>query len=346
MIRAALLALSLLSTHAVWTARLSAPVGTPAVSDGRIYVATGAKHTRLHALDASTGRREWQSIGGLGTLYAPLAAPGLVARLSNADVVRRYDPATGRIFWRKNGLFAEGFLAQPLLAGGRVFELSDSLQAIDARSGAQLWRADDACFRCRVAADSTRVYAAGGRSLRAFDAATGRVIWQTRGYASLDTTSSPVLANGIVATVETALRGKAWSFYLEAFRAGDGHALWHTKLATTAGFDPFAAPATDGNVVVFPTTDGTLHAVELATGRAMWQVEVGQTDSVPAIADGVVWIVDGDNRLLALDETTGAAAWTGPPTKGLSSGPNASPVLDGNFVLVGTAAGNLIAYGP
>lgn len=340
-----MLALALASTHVAWTARLSAPVGTPAVADGRIYVASGAKHTRLHALDATSGRREWSAIGGLGTLYAPLADTGLLLRLSNADVLRRHDPGTGRVFWRRNSLFAEGFLAQPLLANGRVFELSDSLVAVDARTGTQLWRANDDCFRCRVAADATRVYAAGKQGMRAFDAATGKVLWQTRGFAGLDTVSSPVLANGIVAVVESSLQGKTWSFYLEAFRAGDGHALWHAKLtSTTAGFDPFAAPASDGRLVLFPATDGTLYALDLATGTLRWQVPVGATDSIPAIANGTVWIVDGGNHLLALSETTGAKVWSGPPTKGQANGPTASPVLDGGLVLVGTGAGNLIAY--
>src|SRR2546421_435418 len=50
-IAAALVALTLAAPHVAWTARLSAPVGTPTVADGHVYVATGAKHTRLHALD-------------------------------------------------------------------------------------------------------------------------------------------------------------------------------------------------------------------------------------------------------------------------------------------------------
>lgn len=345
MIRAALLALSLMSTHVVWTARLSAPVGTPAVADGRIYVASGQKHTRLHALDATNGQREWQAISGLGTLYTPLVAPGFLLRLSDADVVRRFDPATGRVFWRRNNPFAEGFLAQPLLAGGRMFELSDSLVALDARSGAQLWRAADDCFRCRVASDGSLVYAAGKQGLRAFDAATGRVVWHARGFEDLSTVSSTVLAGGIVAAVSTKLQGSVWSFFLEGFRASDGKPLWLTPIGTASGFDPYAAPATDGRLLVFPSTAGDLYALDLDTGRIRWHVPVGKTDSVPAIAGGVVWIVDGADRLHAFDAETGASLWLGAPMKAVADFATASPVIDGNLVLVGTAAGNLLAFG-
>jgi outer membrane protein assembly factor BamB len=345
-IRAALLALSLLSTHVVWTARLSAPVGTPTVSGGHIYVATGARHTRLHGLDATTGRREWQAIGGLGTLYAPLADAGLVLRLSNADVVRRYDPGSGRIFWRKNGPFAEGFLAPPLLAGGRVFELSDSLVALDARTGVQRWRADDDCFRCRVASDGARLYAAGKQGVRAFDAATGDVLWRTPGFADLSTASSTVVAGGVVATIETRLRGKTWSFFAEGFRASDGASLWHTAIGTAPGFDPYSAPVTDGKLLLFTGADGTLYALDLSSGRIRWHADVGDTDSVPAIGPTAVWVVDGAHRLHAFDAATGASLWAGQPMKAVANFSTASPVIDGSLVLVGTAAGNLIAYGP
>jgi outer membrane protein assembly factor BamB len=344
-IRAALLALSLLSPHVVWTARLSAPVGTPAVADGRIYVATGAAHTRLHALDAVTGRRLWSAIAGRGTLYAPLAETGVVARLSNLDTVRRYDPATGRVLWRRNGPFAEGFLAQPTLAGGRIFELSDSLVAMDARTGAQLWRAGDDCFRCRVAVDATHVYAAGKQGLRAFDVATGHVAWTSAASADLGTVSSTTVASGVVVVVSTRSRQGEWSFFLESFRARDGTPLWQTKLADTPGFDPWTAPVAAGHIVVFPAADGNLYGVDLITGAMRWRVRVGATDSTPAVAHGKVWIVGGDGRLREIDAATGSVLWTGPPTKVVANVPIASPVLDGSLVLVGTPAGNLLAFG-
>jgi outer membrane protein assembly factor BamB len=333
------------STHVIWTARLSAPVGTPAVADGHIYVATGAKHTRLHALDATTGRRLWQAIGGFGTRYAPLAANGIVLRLSDADSLRRYDPASGRVFWNRPGVYSEGFLAPPLLANGRMVELSDSLDVRDATTGQQLWTAADDCFRCRVAADATRLYVAGKQGLRAFDAATGAVLWHTTGFAALNTVASPTLANGTIVAVEHTLSGKVWSFFLEGFRASDGHAVWHTKLADTEGFDPWTAPVSSGRIAVFVTVDGTLHALDTRTGAVRWAANVGLTGSVPAIGDGVVWIVGGDNRLHALSETTGEVLWSGPPMKVDASAATPSPVLDGDIVLVGTAAGNLLAFG-
>lgn len=353
MIRAALLALSLFSTHVVWTARLSAPVGTPAVADGRIYVASGAKHTRLHALDAVTGRREWQAIGGLRPQYTPLVDSGLVLRLSDLGVLRRYDPATGHIFWRSQDGFSEGMLAPPTLAGGRVFELSDALVALDAKTGKRLWTAPGDCFRCALGVDSAHVYAAGKEGLRAYDVATGQVAWTAPGFADLDTASSTVVSDGIVVVPSTRNRQKTpgdnskyiWSFWVEAFRSSDGKALWRVRLPNADGFDPWIQPVAADGLVVCQSVGGMLYAIDLHTGAVRWRANIGSTDSTPAIANGVVWVVGGDNRLHALSATTGGALWSSQPIKVDPDLPTPSPVLDGNLVLLGTAAGNLIAYG-
>lgn len=152
------------------------------IQDGKLYVADGA---RCLVLDAATGR-------DLARLAPPPGAAGW--RYLSADRERLYGTggdgrtvfclraADGRPLWtRRPG----GAVFMPALADGRLYLHTDrgSLLALEARSGAQVWRRD-----CAVPGGRASLHAGGGRLLLlgeagqvlACRAADGSRLWSAR----------------------------------------------------------------------------------------------------------------------------------------------------------------------
>ena len=72
--------------------------------------------------------------------------------------------------------------------------------------------------------------------------------------------------------------------------------------------------------------DGTLHAVDLGTGKARWQYATGSSveESSPAVREGIVYVGDLDGMLHAVDAATGKARWTFKAEGEFKSSPNFS----------------------
>ncbi len=118
-------------------------------------------------------------------------------------------------------------------------------------------------------------------------------------------------------------------------------------LLLAAALAPVALPASDWPSFLGPTHDGK--STEKLEWRdwpedgppVLWHIEVGEGYSMPSIADGRLFLFDrgGDEaRLRALDAATGKELWQSTyPTAyedmyGYSTGPRASPVIDGERV--------------
>ena len=68
----------------------------------------------------------------------------------------------------------------------------------------------------------------------------------------------------------------------------------------------------------------------------------GLVNSSPAIANGIVYIGSGDDKLYAFNATTGATLWTG--TTG--GAVNSSPAVANGIVYVGSDDGKVYAFKP
>jgi eukaryotic-like serine/threonine-protein kinase len=75
---------------------------------------------------------------------------------------------------------------------------------------------------------------------------------------------------------------------------------------------PIGLAATTSTVLV-ATTDGEVTALDPATGQPQWSAAVGSTlRSGPVVAGPVVAVITADGDITALDTTTGEPAWTHP----------------------------------
>jgi outer membrane protein assembly factor BamB len=107
---------------------------------------------------------------------------------------------------------------------------------------------------------------------------------------------------------------------------------------------PFYASAAvaDGRVFV-GGRDKMVHALDAATGKAIWTFTTrARVDSSPAVAGGVVWVGSNDGRLYALDAASGKSVWEFDAGGPLS----ASPAIAGGRLVIGSQDGTVFCLGP
>jgi serine/threonine-protein kinase len=124
---------------------------------------------------------------------------------------------------------------------------------------------------------------------------------------------------------------------LFALDVRSGHVIWVGRLRGSI----VSAPAVLGNQVVVHTTSGVLAAFDKACGTRgstclpVWTAYTGDDlGSPPSVADGVVYVNVGDDRLLAFEGCTSGTcdpAWTGrTPYYDSPRSPVAPRVVDGS----------------
>jgi len=100
------------------------------------------------------------------------------------------------------------------------------------------------------------------------------------------------------------------------------------------------AVAIVGDQVSFASDDGTVYALDRATGAERWTVHLdGGPPIGPWAADGRLYLINGAGSPVALDATTGKTAWTAATAY---DGPNEF-VVDHGTMYFGTSNGRLVA---
>ena len=207
----------------------------------------------------------------------------------------------------------------------------------------------------------------GGRSRDFVVAAAAPAPWPDSGPSVLwrrpigDGYSSIVAVGGRLFTLERTGDEEA----VVALDAATGATIWATKYAAPfearyvleQGPGPRATPLVADGVVVATGASGWLHALDAATGRVLWQInliaEQGGTIKVRGYAcSPLLWKhlaivqVGGDGQaLVAFDLRTGKIAWKG----GTFKNSYASPILidvDGQPQIVALTFGEVSGFDP
>jgi outer membrane protein assembly factor BamB len=172
---------------------------------------------------------------------------------------------------------------------------SGELVAIDAATGAERWRVPLGLPLARspsvvggVAYVTASDWQDGPSMLVAVDAITGAVSWR---IDALGAWASPTaVVDGLVYVSDGG--------GTHAFEATTGARVWsaaHTDW-------PFAVPAVAGGTVYVGTGEGTLLALDGATGAERWAFDAGQPVPTPVVGPGLVLAV-----AISLDDLGGAA---------------------------------------
>ncbi len=186
---------------------------SPTVAEGKVFVyATDPEdkgaHEQVHCLDAATGERLWlKTFPGKPSSY--------------------------------------GSHSTPAVGGGRVYVGGKgTLWCLDAQNGDVLWEQDSAGPGASSPLLVDNMVVCGNRGTRAFDAASGRPLWEVEGATE---THSPAawIHDGTTAIIATIFRKKANS-QLQCIDAASGKTVWTVELDSGL---KYTTPAISGDLL-------------------------------------------------------------------------------------------------
>jgi outer membrane protein assembly factor BamB len=190
----------------------------------------------------------------------------------------------------------------------------NALYAFDASSGKRLWQfSPHDSYLTTPAVANGIVYTGSSDALYALDAATGAPVWALPAkYAS-----APAIVDGVV--YDSWLQTSGAATY--ALDARTGATIWkHSFGAGGPYLTALSAAAVANGIayVAFGTDEGVgaynVFALNAATGELLWAQTVGKTGTYinPTVANSVVYLPSEDGNLYAFNAFNGALIWKQP----------------------------------
>src|SRR5262249_31180888 len=243
----------------------------------KVFCSEGGTEPAATALDVKTGKEVWRV--GLGKedgtcAHCPIAAGNKVFvatrathdwKKSSVGAVVALDAATGKLLWRRKGVFPFAELTSDgqVVACGMYLSEDDKFHLLDARNGETLWTAPRRFHYSPASLTSDLVLIKPyGSDIIAVDRRTGKQLWQFLGKCTSGC-CAPVVAGGH-AYLGTGVIAPGDLESIFAFQHG------HNK----------PSPRERG-------VTGSLHAIDLKTGKSVWYFGTGNTVcGEPALAYG------------------------------------------------------------
>ncbi len=186
--------------------------------------------------------------------------------------------------------------APPVASGDRLFAalFDGRVAAVSLVDGSELWQVERAVVG-EPAAGADLFHAATPEGLVALDAETGEVRWESRLEAPV---AAPLLWNAgwLIAALA--------SQELLALNAGNGGTVWRQ----TVGGGASARPTIAGDRLYVPLDSGRVTVLELLTGTAIWERELGGAPQEILVA-GDLFVGASDNHFYRLSRRDGALRW-------------------------------------
>jgi outer membrane protein assembly factor BamB len=256
------------------------------VLDGRLFCSEGGAEPAVTAFDARTGKQLWRM--GLGSddgtcAVTPVVAGGRVFvgtrsihswKKSTDGATVALDAASGKVLWRRKGVYPWTSLSSDgKVVGCAMFQSEDSrFHLLDAATGETLWSAPKRFHYSPATLTRDLVLIKPyGSDFVAVNRTTGKELWEFRGRANSGC-CSPVVS-GDYAYMGTGVPATGDLENLAAFQYGK------------------SPPREEGRT-------GTLHAVDLKTGKSVWHFSTGNTVcGEPALAYGRLYFHSRDGNV-------------------------------------------------
>jgi outer membrane protein assembly factor BamB len=279
------------------------------------------------------------SLGATHYNLEPRAVAGTLYLASSAGNVVALNAETGAVLWRVD-------LSKPLVAGvgsdGRyVSVITEDGELVTLEAGAVIWRQrlGAAALTAPLVAGARVFTVSADRSVYAFDAATGKRLWQQqRGADSLVLGQAGVLIP-FGDTLVLGIGGR-----LVGLNPQTGASRWEAPVAVSRGtneverlVDLVAGVSRVGNSVCVRSFQTAVGCVDVGQGKVLWTKSASGITGLSGDADLVLG-TEGDGKIVAWKRGDGERLWTSELLRwrGLSA-----PVLVGQTVVVGDAAGIL-----
>jgi len=272
----------------------------PASADGQIYVAD--HKGRVTALDALTGKKNWQVKTDVPISAGPGAGEGLVLLgTSNAEILA-LDAGGGGKRWV--AAVSSEVLSVPQIDLGRVIvqTVDGNVTALDAETGAQLWVFD--------------------RSVPVL---------------TLRGTSTPAVEHGVV--VAGFANGKLVAMSADKGFVGweANIAIPHGRSELDRIVDIDGDPIIVGTAVYVATYQGSIGVVDLQSGNSGWKRDMSSYLSL-GVDFSQVYVTDAQSHVWALSRSTGATVWQ---NEELANRRLTAPVPYNDYIAVGDYEGYL-----
>lgn len=267
----------------------------------------------------------------------------------HADAAKALTVAWKRDFGAAQGRNAH-VMAPPVAVNGKIYVMDGhaTVSALDARTGAQVWksdlrgraRRDTVAFGGGLAiAEGKLVVTSGYRFVTQLDAETGAVLWRTQTEQPIH--AAPTISGGRIFVV-------AIDNTLLTFDFTTGKEGWtYQALTEPARLLAASSPAVSGDTVVAAFGSGELIALRAANGNDLWSEALSRASRTnalseirdiagrPVIYQGDVVAISHSGVLSSTDLRTGQTRWTLPIT-GITT-----PWVAGDVIYVVDRAGKL-----
>ena len=306
----------------LWRRGVDSSIRHTLACEGGLVFATSVMGM-VYAFDGATGDLEWSRSLGLdfsrGVLGATLAANGRVYAGSGA-LFACLDASSGGIVWQtdKIGEYVS-CRTSPSLSGDTVYMGSnwrEGFKALDANTGEIVWQTtgEDGFghFHNSVSVVGDRAYVVGGHILKSFDATTREwlgsyAIKLTSAWGWGSNTSVPLVV-GDIAVVGSHMDGvhgvslKDWN---NLWQCETGVSLVATGPYYTDGRATVAAsPVAAGAVAYVGGLDGKLYAIEVASGKKLYEATIGSPVlSTAALSGNALYVAALDGHVYCFVES-------------------------------------------
>lgn len=178
----------------------------------------------------------------------------------------------------------------PLIAAERVFvsALPGLVVAYDLKGGTALWSQTLNPER-PLAADGERLFVASGEAVHAVNVADCSVAWR----ATTGKLTAPLLAKDGWVIAASADK-------LFALRAADGGVIWSQDSGPQR-----ERPAISGNLLFVPLASGRLRALDLATGKMLWERRLAGAPAEPLVVGESLYFGATDKHFYSLETSDG-----------------------------------------
>lgn len=205
----------------------------------------------------------------------------------------------------------------PVYADEHIYaaESDGDVSAIDSETGREIWTQDvDIHITGGPGAGENLVLVGTGKAdVIALSAENGDILWQSK--VSSEVLAAPQIDSGIV--VVRTIDGK-----LFGLNAEDGSRQWvYDRSVPALTLRGTSTPVIANGLVIAGFDEGRLVAVELQSGRLVWETRIalgtGRTDiermvdidAEPVIVDGIIYVATFQGRVAALTADGGRIIW-------------------------------------